>query len=171
MKKVFISLLFFVSLYTAHAQKSSTTPVITRYMLFTGSIDKYPVTFHLYQINNEFSGCYYYNSTEEPIDLSGKMDKDHHYLKLNHKSGENDVLETIEGTFSDSTFSGTWSSKGKMLPFRITRKKDTSSLAFDYIWTKGLKKYRRNMRMTPTNYHMKPLLYGQLPHRNSLQRI
>ena len=175
MKKVFISLLISVSLYTVHAQKNSTTPVVARYMLFTGTIDKYPVTFHLYQINNEFSGCYYYNSTEEPIDIAGTMDKDH-FLKITHDSGEGDVMETLEGSFKDSSFSGTWSSKGKLLPFRITRKKDTSSLAFDYIWAKGSKKIPQQHEYDPNEYSYEaaviwPTAASQQPAANLIREI
>lgn len=111
-------------------------------MVFTGVIDKYPVTFHLYRINDEFSGTYYYNSTEEPIDISGKMDNNR-FLKLTHYSEESDASEALEGVFKDSSFAGTWMLKGKMLPFRLTQKKDNSNLAFDYIWTKGSKNVKK----------------------------
>jgi hypothetical protein len=111
-----LSLLILVMCDHATAQKTPT--VVTRYTWTTGKIDNYPVTFHLYRINNEFTGFYYYNNTEQAITVSGKMDAQR-FLKLNHAS-----VEVFEGTFRDSVFSGTWSSKGKLLPFRVAQKKD-----------------------------------------------
>jgi hypothetical protein len=139
MKKILVHLLLLLGFYTVQAQKSGPAPVITQYLFFTGTIDKYPVTFHLYRINNKFSGCYYYNSTEQSIDLSGSIGKDN-FLKLTHTT-ENGA-EVLEGVFKDSAFSGTWSYKGKLLPFRITRKKDAGNLQFDYIWATGSKKQK-----------------------------
>lgn len=141
MRRIIVCFFILTGLYTAHAQKSTPAPapVVTRYMYFTGTIDKYPVSFHLYQVKNEISGCYYYNSTEEPIFIAGKID-DSHFLKLTNYSEKAKEKENIEGVFKDSAFSGTWSSNGKVLPFRITQKKDNSGLSFDYIWTSGSKK-------------------------------
>src|SRR5689334_1719601 len=110
MKKTFVHLMLLLGFYTVHAQKSSPAPVITRYMQLTGTIDKYPVTFHLYRINNNFTGCYYYNSAEQPIEISGSIDNNR-FLKLTHSS--EDGKEVLEGVFKDSSFSGTWSFKGK----------------------------------------------------------
>jgi len=140
MKQIFILLCILGSLQTAFAQKA-TAPVITRYYVFTGTIDKYPVTLHLYRINDKFSGSYYYNSTGEAIEISGDMDKNR-FLKLTHEyyDQESNVTEILSGNFRDSTFSGTWSYKGKLLPFRVSQQKDNSGLTFDYIYTSGSKK-------------------------------
>ena len=63
-------LLFIGSFANGQATKS---PVITRYIKLTGTIDKFPVTFHLHRANDAFSGKYYYHSSEQPIDISGKL--------------------------------------------------------------------------------------------------
>lgn len=139
MRRACILLFILAGVVNTHAQKSSTASTTTRYYYFTGAIDKYPVTFHLYRINDKFSGTYYYNSTEEPIELSGTMDKDR-FLKMIHYDHEGKETEVLSGIFKDSSFSGTWSYKGKLLPFRITEKKDDSGLSFDYIYTTGSKK-------------------------------
>jgi len=139
MRQIFIVLGILGSLSAALAQNSNTAPVITRYYFFTGTIDKYPVTFHLYRINDKFSGNYYYNSTEETIDISGEMGSDR-FLKLRHFDLEGNTIEVLSGNFKDSSFSGTWEYKGKLLPFRVAQKKDNSGLAFDYIYTQGSKK-------------------------------
>jgi hypothetical protein len=121
------------------AQTSKPAPVITRYYCFTGTIDKYPVTFNLFRVNDKFSGSYYYNSAEETIAVYGEMDKNH-FLKLTHSDYEDNELEELSGTFKDSSFSGTWSSNGKLLPFRIVQNKNKEGLTFDYIYTAGTKK-------------------------------
>jgi hypothetical protein len=139
MRHIYILLFILGTVTTTLAQTNKPAPVITRYYCFTGTIDKYPVTFHLYRINDKFSGSYYYNSTEENIDVNGEMDKNR-FLKLSHSNNEGEEQETLSGNFKDSGFSGTWSSKGKLLPFRISQKKENSGLTFDYIYTHGEKK-------------------------------
>lgn len=123
----------------ALAQTSKPATAITRFYNFTGAIDKYPVTFYLYRINDRFSGSYYYNSSEEPIAVDGKLDNGN-FLKLTCSDNEGNESEVLSGNFKDSTYSGTWSSKGKLLPFRIAQKKDNNGLVFDYISTYGEKK-------------------------------
>jgi hypothetical protein len=139
MRHIYILLFILGSVTTTLAQTSKPAPVITRYYNFTGAIDKYPVTFNLHRINDKFSGSYYYNSSEEPIEVYGEMDKNH-FLKLTHVDKEGTELEALSGAFKDSGFSGTWSSKGKLLPFRIAQNKNNNDLTFDYIYTTGAKK-------------------------------
>ncbi|WP_205512996.1 RsiV family protein [Longitalea arenae] len=141
MRYTFILLFVLSSYNAAFSQKSkpATGPVISRYYYFTGTIDKYPVTFHLYRINEKFTGNYYYNSAEEPIELSGEIGKDN-FLKLVHYDSEYNESEILSGNFKDSSYAGTWSYNGKLLSFRITQKKENNGLAFDYIYTTGSKK-------------------------------
>lgn len=139
MKSKIILLCMLGSIIVAQAQKSNPAPVITRYYYFTGAIDKYPVTFHLYRIKDKFSGSYYYNSTEEAIEINGELDKNR-LLKLSATDREGRKTEVFSGPFKDSSFSGTWTYKGKILPFRISQQNDNSGLTFDYIYTSGSKK-------------------------------
>ena len=139
MRHIYILLFILGGVTTTLAQTNKSAPVITRYYYFNGTIDKYPVTVHLYRFNEKFSGSYYYNSTEEPIDIYGEMDKNR-FLKLTHSDNEGTELEVLSGTFKDSSFAGTWSSKGKLLPFRVALKKDSSDLNFDYVYVYGSKK-------------------------------
>ena len=139
MRHIYILLFILGGVTPTLAQTSKPAPVITRYYCFSGTIDKYPVTFNLFRINNDFSGSYYYNSSQEPIDISGSLDKDR-FLKLTHRDEEGNETEVLSGNFKDSTFSGTWSYKGKLLAFRVSIKNDNTGLAFDYIYTHGDKK-------------------------------
>jgi hypothetical protein len=141
MRSLIILLFILGSMVTAYAQKSSPVPVITRFYHFTGTIDKYPVTFYLYRINDKFNGSYYYNSTEEAIEINGELDKNR-TLKLSAFDREGKKTEAFSGPFKDSSFSGTWSYKGKSLSFRISQQNDNSGLTFDYIYTTGSKKLK-----------------------------
>jgi len=141
MRSSIILLFMLGSIATAYAQKSSPAPVITRYYQFTGAIDKYPVTFYLYRINNKFSGSYYYNSTEEPIEINGELDKNR-VLKLSTFDREGNKSEIFSGSFKDSSYAGTWLYKGKSLPFHLSQQNDNSGLTFDYIYTTGSKKLK-----------------------------
>ena len=138
--KPFAFLLLLAASIGSYAQKAEPDPV-TRFYYLSGTIDKYPVTFLLHRINEEFSGGYYYHSSGTPIDIAGKLDKTG-LLTLNHLANDENNNEVIEGVFKDSSFSGTWQSKGKMLSFRVAEAKDNSALQFDYIWTHGTRKIK-----------------------------
>lgn len=138
MRYTFILLFALSSYIAAFSQNSKPAPVISRYYNFTGTIDKYPVTFHLYRIKDKFNGSYYYNSSEKAIDISGQLDKGH-FLKLTHSDQDGKETEVLSGNFKDSSFSGTWAYKGKLLPFRVSEKKSDNRLTFDYIYTQGEK--------------------------------
>jgi hypothetical protein len=147
--KLFCGIFSLLIVCSGYAQETkTTTPVISRYIIMTGTIDKYPVTFHLYQTNNNFSGFYYYNSTEVPLEISGDMTNDH-VLKLTHfYYGEEDISnEIFDGIFKDTAYSGLWSYRGKKLNFHIEPKKDIGSLIFDYIWSSGTKKIAKQENM------------------------
>src|SRR6476469_5018470 len=56
----------FVASVTCPGQKASW------YKYYTGMIDKYPVTLHLYKVGHEYHGDYYYNARQELIFFSGE---------------------------------------------------------------------------------------------------
>ena len=134
--KYLAAILLLSASIAGHAQKA---PVITRFYYFTGTIDKYPVTFLLHRANEDFSGRYYYNSSASPIELYGKIDKKG-FLQLKHEGNDSKNNELIEGAFKDTSFSGTWQSEGKMLSFRVSESKDNAMPRFDFIWTEGERK-------------------------------
>lgn len=139
MKYIFTLLLLAGSIHTAFAQKSKTAPLITRFYQLTGSIDKYPVTFIIHRKGNDFYGSYYYNTTEEPIELFGVLQHDGSLRLVANDRETGDMTEEFAGKFKDSSFSGTWTYKGKVLPFRVAKPLSTNGLYFDYVITKGSK--------------------------------
>lgn len=134
-------IVFLLLLITTAGQAQKAAP-ITRVYIMTGKIDKYPVTFLLHRINNDFTGDYYYHSSATPIGLGGKIGKDG-VLKLIHFAHNEKNNETIEGSFTENSFSGTWQSKGKTLTMEVTATKEGTPLQFDYIWTEGAKKLKK----------------------------
>lgn len=147
--KLLTGLIFLVFTCQGLGQEAKpNNPVISRYMVMTGTIDKYPVTFHLFQANNDFDGVYYYDNAERPIELHGTIIKDRKLnLQHNYNDGNEYVTETFDGTFNDSLYSGAWIYKGKKLNFSVTVRKDTGSLAFDYVWSSGKKKLATTSNM------------------------
>lgn len=139
MKHIFTLLLIACSINIALAQKSKPAPVITRFYYLTGAIDKYPVTLIIHRKGDDFFGSYYYNTTEEPINLFGVLQKDGTLSLTCNDRETGDMSEQFAGKFKDSSFSGTWTHKGKVLPFRVTKPRNTDGLSFDFVITKGSK--------------------------------
>ena len=136
MKYIFTLLLIAGGINIALAQKSKPAPAITRFYKLTGTIDKYPITFIIHRKGDDFFGSYYYNITEEPIELFGVLQKDGSLRLACNDRETGDMTEEFTGKFKDSSFSGTWMHKGKTLPFQVKRG-NTDGLNFDYVITKG----------------------------------
>lgn len=139
MKHIFTLLLIAGGITSALAQKSKPAPLITRFYQLTGTIDKYPVTFIIHRKGDDLYGSYYYNTTEEPIELFGVLQHDGSLRMVANDRETGDMTEEFAGKFKDSSFSGTWRYKGKVLPFRVTKPHNTNGLSFDYVLTSGAK--------------------------------
>lgn len=153
--KLLIGLIFLTIVQPGFAQENKSSAVTSRYIIMTGVIDKYPVTFHIYQTDKSFSGVYYYNNTEIPIDLSGDIKKEKALVLTHYAYGENeDRNEYFDGNLDDTSYTGTWTQKGKKLNFHVAVKKDSSVLNFDYIFASGTKKLAKqeNMREEVSYY-------------------
>jgi len=135
MKHIFTLLLIACSINIALAQKSKPAPVITRCVKLTGTIDKTPVTVIILRKGEEFFGSYYYDATEEPNELIGKLHAGTLRMVTNdRKTG--DISEEFSGKFNDSSYTGSWTYNGKVLPFNLT-KANTDGLYFDFVTTSG----------------------------------
>jgi hypothetical protein len=137
--KHFILISLLIGGITGYSQ-NSVVPV-TRFYWFTGTIDKYPVTFLLHRINDDFTGCYYYENSGVPIEVAGRFNHKG-FLELSHDNPEGTEYETMEGPFTDSTFSATWRSYNNKLRLEIAQPAGPSTLTFDYIWTYGSQKIK-----------------------------
>ena len=127
------------SIHAAVAQKnkSKTPRLITRCVKLTGTIDKNPITVIILRKGDEFFGSYYYEATEEPVELIGTLhDGTLRMVANDRKTG--DITEEFAGKFKDSSYTGTWTYSGKVLPFNLT-KANTDGLNFDFVTTSGSK--------------------------------
>lgn len=138
--KWILLILLAINGYNGIAQQQN-KPVISRQILLKGAIDKYPITLRLYQVKNNFTGYYYYDNFEQPIEVSGQV-KPGGKLELEKWAIEDKDAEIFNGLFDDNGYGGTWSARGKNLIFRLSPAKD-SSLPFDYIYTYGQKKIKK----------------------------
>lgn len=104
MKQIFTLLFILGSIYAAFAQKnkSKPAPVITRFYKLTGTIDKYPITFIIHRKDDDFHGNYYYNITEEPIELFGVLQNDGSLRLTCNDRETGDMSEEFAGKFKDS---------------------------------------------------------------------
>jgi hypothetical protein len=140
MKQIFTLLFILGSIHAAFAQKnkSKPAPVITRFYKLTGTIDKYPVTFIIHRKGEDYFGSYYYDATEEPNELVGTLhDGTLRMIANDRETG--DMSEEFAGKFKDSSYSGTWTHNGKVLPFRVAIPRNTDGLSFDFVTTSGSK--------------------------------
>lgn len=137
--KHFILITLLLCGISGHSQNAAAP--ITRFYWFTGKIDKYPVTLILHRVNDDFTGCYYYESSGIPMEVGGRFNNKG-FLELSHSSPDDMDYETMEGPFTDSSYSATWRSNGKKLYLEVAQPKDPSFLTFDYVWTHGTQKIK-----------------------------
>lgn len=140
MKHIFTLLCILGGINAALAQKSKPAPVITRFYQLTGTIDKQPVTFNLHRDGERIYGKFYYNAIEEILEAYGELQNDGSLRLTVHDRETGDMTEEFSGKFKDSSFTGTWTYKGKTQPFKLSISRNTNGLSFDYVTTKGSKK-------------------------------
>lgn len=109
------------------------------YKQYSGTLDKYPITLHLYKIKNDYQGYYYYNSQEEPIELGGQLSRGRLKLAIYTPSDE---VESFEGVLTDKAFNGTWTNTKKRLNFKLTLVPQ-GEISFDYVFVTGNKKIKK----------------------------
>jgi hypothetical protein len=148
MKHIFTLLCILGGINAAIAQisKNKPAPVITRFYQLTGTIDKQPVTFNLHRDGERFYGNFYYNATEEALEAYGELQNDGSLRISVHDLKAGDMTEEFSGKFKDSSFTGTWTYKGKTAPFKLSIPRNTNGLSFDYVTTKGSKSLRKDQQ-------------------------
>jgi hypothetical protein len=112
---------------------------VSWYKKFSGTIDKYPVTLHLYKTGTRYDGYYYYQSREEPVAFGGLVENGKLVLYMATPRTDEKDEETFKGTLADKTFTGTWQKGTKTLPFKLS----ISDTPFDYILVTGSKKIKK----------------------------
>jgi hypothetical protein len=137
MRSIVFCLALLFSVYQLEAQQSTSRPV-SEYLMMKGSIGKYPVVFHLYRINNNIDGYYYYEHFQQPVQLQGKIDGKKMQLIYYDREEENNN-EQINAILNNSSVTGTWISGKKKLNIVLKASND-SLLDFQYVSVSGKRK-------------------------------
>jgi hypothetical protein len=126
---------------------AQTSEPLSWYHNLKGKVGEYPVTMHLYKKDKEYFAYYYYESKQEPIMLSGKMEKVAGVpMLVLSTGGENN--ESLSFTLKEGVASGTWTMKNKpRLAFSAMEAK--VPIAFTYVYTKGTTQLRPKMKNSP----------------------
>lgn len=88
-------------------------------LLFSGSIDKYPVTLIMEVIGNEVSGRYYYQKIGSLIEFNGSANDSGYILKTLY-GGDNET-ETFNLKIFHNELWGEWKKQNRTLPVSLAR--------------------------------------------------
>ena len=145
-------LAFILSLSIANISFGQTTDkMVSWYKCMKGTIGKYPVTMHIHKWENNYTGYYYYDRSQQPLHVSG-VDSPNKKVGLSaHLPGPNESEESFIGNWSADTLKGLWraNKKGAPLPFALTVARDSTVPNFTLVYTKGSVKLRPTMKKSP----------------------
>ncbi len=107
---------------TAHPETENVSEAFAgnSFSLLAGTVGKYPVTSYLFARQHKYSGYYYYNSKEKPIEFSGDDTTQANRLVLTAYTSE-DSMETFTLSVSGNAMTGNWSLNGQSLPVSLSK--------------------------------------------------
>ena len=118
------------------------------YKCFSGKIDKYDVTIHLHKRAHQYTGYYYYNSTQQPISFLGEDSTTPEKIKLIAFIPAGQTEENFTFSLYGNACAGSWTnSTGKNLNFSANE--ITSTPVWDYVFTKGSVQLRPKLKNSP----------------------
>src|SRR5688572_4866377 len=121
---------------------------VSWYNSFTGTIGKYPVTFHLHKMGHKLAGYYYYHSRMQPIYMIGDdTSAGAGNIKLYGFGPEEVFTLSIKNNVCKGEWKKSIESKTS-LPVTATAK-PVSPLRFDMIYTQGTVKLRPKLKESP----------------------
>src|SRR5689334_3762108 len=95
------------------------------YKSFTGVIDKYPITLHLYKTGHVYDGCYYYNSKQELIFYSGEDSTQSDSIRLACYLPDQETIEYFTFSLVENHLRGQWTTTAtnniRTYPFTATQ--------------------------------------------------
>ena len=147
MKTIFFSI-FLISVSIGFSQ--GTNKPTSWYKCMKGMIGTYPITMHLHRWENNYTGYYYYERSQEPIPLSGIDSMNKKVGLSTDLSGPNEIVEYFTGNWSGNKFEGTWrTGKSAPLKFSLSPSTDSTLPDFIFVYTKGNIKLRPKMNKSP----------------------
>ncbi|HEX5152109.1 MAG TPA: DUF3298 domain-containing protein [Parafilimonas sp.] len=124
------------------------TAQVSWYKCFSGKIDKYDVTVHLHQRAHQYTGYYYYNSTQQPVFFIGEDSTTDGTVKLTVFVPGGQTEENFAFSINGNSCTGNWTnSTGKTLSFSANE--ITQTPVWDYIFTKGSVQLRPKLKNSP----------------------
>ena len=126
----------------------STIAQVSWYKCFSGKIDKYDVTIHLHKRAHQYTGYYYYNSTQQPISFIGEDSTRQDTVKLIAFIPAKQTEENFTFSINGNSCTGKWTnSSGKTLNFSANE--ITPTPGWDYVFTKGSIQLRPKLKNSP----------------------
>src|SRR5258705_7003962 len=123
----------------------------TWYKCYTGTIDKYPVTMHLYKTGHSYTGNYYYDSRQELIYCRGQDSIKDNTINVTSFLPDQETTETFIFTLSGNMIKGEWKAangnNSRTLTF--SAKENSGALAFDFVYTEGSAILRPKLKESP----------------------
>ena len=145
----------FLSFLLVSAFSQSPVDTLHWYKCMKGTIGKYPITMQLHRRGQEYSGYYYYESAQQPIDVSGGDSSGvlvlRAYIPKNDIDDDNNNDETFRGRWNGNNYSGTWKMPGKYPSQSFTLIPQASALISDFIiiYTEGKSKLYPQKKKSP----------------------
>ncbi|HEX2536227.1 MAG TPA: DUF3298 domain-containing protein [Chitinophagaceae bacterium] len=138
--------LFFPGPTTAQSK-----PALSWYKTVKGTIGAYPVTLHLHKQDTAYSGCYYYESQQDPIIFNGTALRGDSIRLYAHAGDGEETGGTFLFRWKEGRATGTWEKEGsgKLQPFQAQEAGADSLLRFDYVYTTGSRALRPKWRDSP----------------------
>ncbi len=122
----FLALFYSISLF---AQQDLSTRN-SNYYHFVGTINgDLPIVMDLVEIDDKFSGSYYYTEYNQPIFINGEKNKEGE-IELFVTDYEGNITEFITGDITEVSFLGKWKNKDKTKTLPIVLKEDYSKSVF-----------------------------------------
>ena len=145
---------FFCLSFTISSFCQVTDKPVSWYKCMKGTIGKYPITMHLHKWKKNYAGYYYYDRSQQPIEISGEDSANSKVglsAFLRGPEGENNLSETFIGKWDGNSLTGTWYASGKSAPLRfsLAPSKDSTVPDFTFVYTEGSIKLRPKMNKSP----------------------
>ncbi len=116
------------------------------YKLYTGKIDRYPITMHLHKSGHRYNGYYYYDLQQRPIYFSGEDSSTKGKIKLTG-FGEAEFTEDFVLTIAGNQLLGDWKKKENARPLTFAAVESKGAREFSYIYTSGALPLRPKLRI------------------------
>ena len=122
---------------------------ISWYKCISGKIDKHPVIMHLHKQQHQYSGYYYYQSTQQPVYFSGEDTSVAGKIKLYAFLPNRETDENLVFSISDKSVTGEWSNTSLKKKLNFSGSEIIQQPAWDYVFTSATSPLRAKNNDSP----------------------